>query len=119
MPLTKTDLKQIKSLIKDSSDNLRTGLRIELRAEMRKIVEENNKTLLDMMFEYFPTRLEVKQDLDDLRSELKLEISTVKDIVVGIRNELDTEHEVRRQQIERNKIEIAAIKRRLDKNSTD
>ncbi|MBU0976571.1 MAG: hypothetical protein ABIE03_02155 [Patescibacteria group bacterium] len=74
MALTKNDLRQLKVLIKESRDEL-----------------------LTIMFKYFPTKEEMRNEMaskDDLR-EIQNDISILKDDVSSIRNELDTEHELR------------------------
>lgn len=97
MSLTKSDLKQIKSIVKE-------------------MLSESREQLLSIIFRYFPTKEEIRAEMAskvDLK-EIKLDISNLKDDVATIRTELDTEHEFRLQQIELNKAEIIRIKQHIN-----
>lgn len=104
MALSKQDLLQIEELLERKLDE-----------KLDQRFKENNDKLISMMFEHFATKDEVatKEDLKELRSNLKQDINELKDMVVSIRYELDTEHEVRWHQVRRNTADIKQIKQRM------
>lgn len=100
MSLTKKDLKQIKTIVNGA-------------------LVKDRKLLLEQMFEHFVTKDEFYKEIEKLAT--RDEFMELKDMVLGIRNELDTEHEVRRKHIEentkrskRNEFEIKMMKNQLD-----
>lgn len=94
MTLTKNDLKQI-------------DIRIEKQFDR----------FFKMILGVFATKEEVEEIVDRKFEEklepVKQDIRELKDDVIGIRNELDTEHEIRRKRIEENTVRSKSNKRRI------
>lgn len=104
MSLTKKDLLQMKSLIDHG-------------------IEENNERLISLMLETFPTKQDMKESIDgvksDLRSEFRELIGVVQDAVVGLRQDFDRDFTiVTLKTVNDHDVEMGDLKTRVSKLET-
>lgn len=88
------------------------------KGDLEKIGEIVDRKVTDnnaLLFERLATKDEVREIVREETEDMRTDIRQVKDDVGAIRYELDTEHEVRRAQVERNTKDISVIKQELQK----
>ncbi len=76
-------------------------------------IDKRFDDLIMFMFETFPTKEDVENTIDEKLEPIKDDLFVLKDAYIGIRHELDNEHEIRRIHIEENRKDIVMIKEHL------
>lgn len=85
--------------------------------KLREEIKQSRKELLITIFEHFPAKNEVVsiEQFEKFKDEVKENFIEVKDMILGIRKELDTEHEFRFKRIQQNSSEITKNRKAIVK----
>jgi len=90
MTLTKIDLEKIKEVVDERLDVRLAENRKEISEEIDIKISENNLKLLELFEKTFVTKVEFKKEIEKFAT--KEDLAKVQDLVVMIKNKLDTEY---------------------------